>query len=300
VKQQQTLYEFLGIDPETTPEEIKAAAQRLARKFHPSKYPGNTKVVARFKKIKLVYNTLANPKKRAAYDAALAKKRAEAETVQNVIPEKNKSAFPKQQQNTEPAQYSSHKKPVIEEPPSESPKKKRKTAVDLLGEEKILYQTSIHWFGYLKGLLIMGVATHFLFIDMGFLKAYDIYKADFLSGELPYTILGLYAVLGGGVLTLLQTLFQQFTTILIITSKRVVAKFGLFARKQIEMNLTQFEHIEIKQSILGKILGFGTLKVRGTKGRGVGGIKINFRNVTSPKQFEKKLIRTIKAYGYDE
>ncbi|MDM8561409.1 DnaJ domain-containing protein [Candidatus Parabeggiatoa sp. HSG14] len=293
---QKTLYEFLGIDPEATPEEIKAAAQRLARNFHPSKYPGNTKVVARFKKIKLVYNILANPKKRAAYDVALAKKKAEAESIQNVVPKKTKSAPQKQKKDTEPAQDSTHKS---EKEETEYPKKERKTVVDLLAGEKILYQISIHWFGYLKGLLIIGVAAYFLFIDLGFLEEYAIYKVDFFP-ELSYVQVGLYTILGWGVLTLLQTLFQQFTTILMITTKRIVAKFGLFARKQIEMNLTQFEHIEIKQNMLGKILGVGTLKVRGTKGRGVGGIKINLRNVTSPKQFEKRLIRAIKAHGYDE
>ena len=68
-----TLYEFLSVEPNATPEEIKAAAQQLARKFHPSKYPGNPRVVARFNQIKRVYNILANPQKRANYDATLAK-----------------------------------------------------------------------------------------------------------------------------------------------------------------------------------------------------------------------------------
>lgn len=72
-----TLYEFLGIEPEATPEEIKAAAQYLVNKFHPSKFPDNQRVVARVKKIKQVYNILGNPQKRAAYDAVLAKKMAE-------------------------------------------------------------------------------------------------------------------------------------------------------------------------------------------------------------------------------
>jgi curved DNA-binding protein CbpA len=48
------LYEFLGVEPEATPEEIKTAALSLAEKFHPSKYPGNPRVAARFKKIKRV------------------------------------------------------------------------------------------------------------------------------------------------------------------------------------------------------------------------------------------------------
>ncbi|HDN27764.1 MAG TPA: hypothetical protein ENG03_11860 [Thioploca sp.] len=80
--EKKTLYEFLGVEPEATPEEIKTAAQALVRKFHPAKYPGNHKVAARFKKIKMVYNILANPQKRAAYDAGLAKAEMEAATLE--------------------------------------------------------------------------------------------------------------------------------------------------------------------------------------------------------------------------
>ncbi|MCK5719565.1 MAG: DnaJ domain-containing protein [Thiomargarita sp.] len=69
-----TLYEFLDVSPEATAEEIKIAAQSLAIKFHPSKYPGNNKVKAHFNKIKQVYNALKNPEKRAVYDKNLAKK----------------------------------------------------------------------------------------------------------------------------------------------------------------------------------------------------------------------------------
>jgi curved DNA-binding protein CbpA len=69
-----TLYEFLGVEPDATLEEIKAAALHLANKYHPATYPDNQRVADRFKKIKLVYKLLSNPEKRADYDAELAKK----------------------------------------------------------------------------------------------------------------------------------------------------------------------------------------------------------------------------------
>ncbi len=68
-----TLHDFLGVEPDATPEEIKAAALHLANKYHPSTFPNNKRVAERFKKVKLVYKILSNPEKRAAYDAKLAK-----------------------------------------------------------------------------------------------------------------------------------------------------------------------------------------------------------------------------------
>lgn len=76
--EKKTLYEFLGVEFDATPEEIKAAALYLANKYHPATYPGNQRVADRFKKVKLVYNLLKNPEKRAAYDAELAKKMGNA------------------------------------------------------------------------------------------------------------------------------------------------------------------------------------------------------------------------------
>jgi hypothetical protein len=163
--------------------------------------------------------------------------------------------------------------------------------------EKILYRADIHGFGYLIGLFFIGISIYFLLFNLEGLKIY-VDKVYFLQDK--FVTLGLQTVLGLGVFILLHTLFQQFTTTLMITSERIIARFGLISIRQIEIKLAQFENLEIKQSLLGKILGFGTLKIRGTRGKGVGGIKINVSNVTSPKQFEKRLMRLIKQTAYHQ
>ena len=60
-------YKVLGVAPEATPEEIKKAYRRLARKFHPdvSKEPN---AEARFKEIGEANEVLKDPDKRAEYD----------------------------------------------------------------------------------------------------------------------------------------------------------------------------------------------------------------------------------------
>ncbi len=67
-----TLYDFLGVNPQASTEEIKKAAYVLIKQYDPMK--DNPSIAARINKIKLVYNTLANPEKRAAYDNNLAKR----------------------------------------------------------------------------------------------------------------------------------------------------------------------------------------------------------------------------------
>lgn len=49
----------------------------------------------------------------------------------------------------------------------------------------------------------------------------------------------------------------------VITNKRLIVKSGLIARKVEELKLAKVETVEIKQGILGRILGFGKLKLTG-------------------------------------
>lgn len=60
-------YETLGIERNASPDEIKRAYRRLARKYHPdvSKEPD---AETRFKEMKEAYEVLKDPEKKAAYD----------------------------------------------------------------------------------------------------------------------------------------------------------------------------------------------------------------------------------------
>ena len=62
------LYATLGVERTATPEELRKAYRKLARKHHPDVNPGDRKAEERFKEISFAYEVLSDPDKRARYD----------------------------------------------------------------------------------------------------------------------------------------------------------------------------------------------------------------------------------------
>jgi molecular chaperone DnaJ len=62
-------YKTLGVDKKATPEEIKKAYRKLARKYHPDANPDNKDAEARFKEISQAHDVLGDPEKRKQYDS---------------------------------------------------------------------------------------------------------------------------------------------------------------------------------------------------------------------------------------
>ena len=61
-------YEVLGVNRDSSEDEIKKAYRKLAMKFHPDRNPDNPKAEEHFKEAKEAYEILSDSKKRAAYD----------------------------------------------------------------------------------------------------------------------------------------------------------------------------------------------------------------------------------------
>jgi uncharacterized membrane protein YdbT with pleckstrin-like domain len=76
-------------------------------------------------------------------------------------------------------------------------------------------------------------------------------------------VLGLFSVV-----LLLREWFQQWATEIVVTNRRVVYKTGFISRYTTEMNMEKIESVVVNQNLLGRILGYGTISVRGT-GEGI-------------------------------
>lgn len=65
-----TLYDRLGLARDATDAEVRRAYRRLARRWHPDLNPGNADAAQRYAAVTEAFETLADPVRRGAYDAA--------------------------------------------------------------------------------------------------------------------------------------------------------------------------------------------------------------------------------------
>src|SRR5882724_8035248 len=58
----------LGVSESATPEDMKKAYRRLAKKYHPDANPNDASAAERFKEISEAYSVISDPEKRKQYD----------------------------------------------------------------------------------------------------------------------------------------------------------------------------------------------------------------------------------------
>lgn len=64
----QDFYSILGVNRNSSSDELKKAYRKLAMQFHPDKNPGDKIAEEKFKQITEAYDTLSDPKKKELYD----------------------------------------------------------------------------------------------------------------------------------------------------------------------------------------------------------------------------------------
>jgi uncharacterized membrane protein YdbT with pleckstrin-like domain len=69
----------------------------------------------------------------------------------------------------------------------------------------------------------------------------------------------------------------------VVTNKRVIIKTGIISRKTLEMNLNKIESVNVDQSIMGRLLGYGDVTIIGT-----GGTRESFPNIGNAVEFRKR------------
>jgi len=79
----------------------------------------------------------------------------------------------------------------------------------------------------------------------------------------PYTVAaGLLFLLG--LIVFLRMMIRQWSTEIGITSHRFVERHGLLSMRTNEIALPNIEGVRVHQSFLGRIFGYGTVKIEGT------------------------------------
>jgi len=100
---------------------------------------------------------------------------------------------------------------------------------------------------------------------------------------------GSIALLVSGAIAISMGMIRRNATEMAVTNRRVVIKTGLVNRKTIEMLLGKVESIEVNETAVGRMLGYGTIVVIGT-----GGTPEPFHKVAHPLEFRSQVQQQIE------
>jgi uncharacterized membrane protein YdbT with pleckstrin-like domain len=140
--------------------------------------------------------------------------------------------------------------------------------------EKVLYSTNAHWIFYMPAIAAW-IAALLLFL---------------LSRQTTTESIILLCLAAAAVVALvalywtLRAWFHRWTTETDVTNMRVVHKTGFIKRRTFEMSLDKVESVDVNQSILGRILNYGDVTVRGV---GEGAETID--TIASPLEFRNHI-----------
>jgi uncharacterized membrane protein YdbT with pleckstrin-like domain len=122
--------------------------------------------------------------------------------------------------------------------------------------EKVLKLGKLHWIIY------KDAALGFILSLVSFWVAGTSYRLPEGAGM---------AMAGAGAILLLASIgiaiaawFNQWITEIAVTNKRVIYKRGFIRIYTAEMNMDKIESVTVTQSIVGRILDYGSIHVRGT------------------------------------
>jgi hypothetical protein len=118
----------------------------------------------------------------------------------------------------------------------------------LAAHERILFRTGYHWLVWMESLLLVAPAI-------------AVALSTFPFAGVDYAYLGLSLIpLPFGLYFFARAMLVE----IVVTNERLAYKTGLIAFRTEEIGLDSIETIEIEQSILGRLLGYGTITVHGT------------------------------------
>jgi uncharacterized membrane protein YdbT with pleckstrin-like domain len=116
-------------------------------------------------------------------------------------------------------------------------------------DEKLLATGNIHWIIYWPAIALMALAVIALIV-LGLAS---------IVGRIIFVLLALAAIFFA-----IKEWLQQWITEIAVTDRRVIVKTGLIRRHTAEMNMDKVESVTVYQSVLGRLLGYGSVHVRGT------------------------------------
>jgi uncharacterized membrane protein YdbT with pleckstrin-like domain len=163
----------------------------------------------------------------------------------------------------------------------------------LVPGETLLYETRHHWIVLLGPLLMTLV---FVVVAVGLLS--EAFQAKNGKGVAAgASEMGIHAMELGAIALLLATIgtlaygvVKRNATEMAVTNKRVLIKTGMGSRRTLDLMLSRVESIGVEETFTGRMLGFGSVVVRGT-----GGTPESFVMIAQPQEFRRNVQEQIGA-----
>jgi len=147
--------------------------------------------------------------------------------------------------------------------------------------ETLVYRAPLHWIVYVQGLVLAAAGVVILGWGLG-MPAADTGGWQAIL-RVALLAVGVFVLLAAAI-SLIVAFIRRHTTEIAVTSRRAIYKTGVVRRITSEISVDKIETVLVDQSVLGRILNFGTIVIRGT-----GGGLEPVRNIGDPLTFRSKL-----------
>ncbi len=157
----------------------------------------------------------------------------------------------------------------------------------LIPGEKVIKVGQLHWMAYMAPILALG----FVFLGSYFVFANTNDNGDFGPIIRKVTMVLMIAATARYTYSILFKIFTEYA----VTSKRVIYKTGVIRRIVVELAHWKIEGMFVRQSVFGRLFGYGTITFTGT---GSKEDEINF--ALNPMGFRKTAFEVYERqkFGY--
>ncbi len=148
---------------------------------------------------------------------------------------------------------------------------------NLISGEHITFRGRVHW----TALVTSVVPAMVIDIVAIALVVGALFKTHAYGGYLLVAAVVLF--MASSVVVLVGTMKRRAAEF-VVTNKRIIAKVGIVEKQTAEIFLNKVESIGVDQNLRGRMMGYGTVTVRGT-----GGTIESFNRIADPFEFRRQI-----------
>jgi hypothetical protein len=151
---------------------------------------------------------------------------------------------------------------------------------NLKNNESVVLVTTLHWYFLLVPFLAVGVMMVLAVLS-------------YIKWNYPYEILLVLLLLGAGTIAL--KIFARSRDIFVLTNMRLIDEAGVFSISVKENQLDKINNVSYRQSLMGRIFGFGDVEIQTAAERG----SVVYNGLNNPKEFCEALTTVQESYKQD-